>query len=73
MRLNFVTVDAELDLQLSSFEDERDFDKMLKIKRSDLTKVQETSEFPTLTKLRLKVYSQQLVFVLIQNEKLFNF
>ena len=54
MRLNFVTVDAELQLQLSSFEDERDFDEMLKIKRSDLTKVQETSEFPTLTKLRFK-------------------
>ena len=54
MRLNFVTVDAELDLQLSSFEDERDFDEMLKIKRSDLTKVQEASEFPTLTKLGLK-------------------
>ena len=52
---NSVTVDAELSLQLG----ERDFDEMLKVKHSDLTKVQEASEFPTLTKLRLKVYRQQ--------------
>ena len=47
----------------SFFEEKRELSKMLKINRSDIQKIQETSKFPTLTKLWFNLCGSEYFFI----------